>query len=199
MSCQKLDSTIDSYLNKIAYKPCNCNSDYFVQASSYHLAVFESRTRSFVWNSPNTAILTTISLILDGHRQLFPSRVTIYRKCQHRQQFEPEFVCGHCSLGRGWPHAPLQYESMEKMVDRNHSFYGFTLCVSAHSFLEIRWLILTWNTRACTSSIYSTTYDQLLHDFNCSREAVTLGLSLFIWGMGKSSGATFFVTQAVQP
>ncbi|KAJ5217916.1 uncharacterized protein N7498_000015 [Penicillium cinerascens] len=37
---------------------------------------------------------------------------------------------------------------------------------------------------ACASSIYSTTYNQLLKDFNCSHEVVTLGLSLFIWGMG---------------
>ncbi|KAL2851387.1 major facilitator superfamily domain-containing protein [Aspergillus pseudodeflectus] len=37
---------------------------------------------------------------------------------------------------------------------------------------------------ACTSSIYSTTYGQLKKEFNCSHEIATLGLSLFIWGMG---------------
>lgn len=38
---------------------------------------------------------------------------------------------------------------------------------------------------ACTSSIYSMTYNQLLEEFNCSHEIATLGLSLFIWGMGR--------------
>lgn len=38
---------------------------------------------------------------------------------------------------------------------------------------------------ACTSSIYSTTYDQIMSEFHCSQEIATLGLSLFIWGMGK--------------
>ncbi|KAJ6148991.1 major facilitator superfamily domain-containing protein [Penicillium samsonianum] len=37
---------------------------------------------------------------------------------------------------------------------------------------------------ACTSSIYSTTYDQIMSEFHCSQEIATLGLSLFIWGMG---------------
>ncbi|KAL4985935.1 major facilitator superfamily domain-containing protein [Aspergillus falconensis] len=37
---------------------------------------------------------------------------------------------------------------------------------------------------ACTSSIYSTTYTQLMKEFSCSHEIATLGLSLFIWGMG---------------
>ncbi|KAL3445809.1 major facilitator superfamily domain-containing protein [Aspergillus insuetus] len=37
---------------------------------------------------------------------------------------------------------------------------------------------------ACTSSIYSTTYGQLMKEFSCSHEIATLGLSLFIWGMG---------------
>ncbi|KAJ5605835.1 drug/proton antiporter YHK8 [Penicillium lagena] len=36
----------------------------------------------------------------------------------------------------------------------------------------------------CTSSMYTTTYDQLMKDFNCSEEVATLGLSFFIWGLG---------------
>lgn len=38
--------------------------------------------------------------------------------------------------------------------------------------------------RTCTSSIYTATYTQLMEDFNCSREVVTLGLTLFVLGMG---------------
>ncbi|KAJ5102792.1 hypothetical protein N7532_003321 [Penicillium argentinense] len=36
----------------------------------------------------------------------------------------------------------------------------------------------------CTSSMYTVTYDQLMKEFNCSREVATLGLSFFIWGLG---------------
>ncbi|KAJ5553161.1 hypothetical protein N7494_002539 [Penicillium frequentans] len=43
-----------------------------------------------------------------------------------------------------------------------------------------------WNS-TCTSSIYSTTYNQIMSEFHCSQEIATLGLSLYIWGMGKLS------------
>ncbi|KAJ5815351.1 hypothetical protein N7474_007128 [Penicillium riverlandense] len=36
----------------------------------------------------------------------------------------------------------------------------------------------------CTSSMYTTTYNQLMKEFNCSQEVATLGLSFFIWGLG---------------
>ncbi|OQE16987.1 hypothetical protein PENSTE_c022G01609 [Penicillium steckii] len=36
----------------------------------------------------------------------------------------------------------------------------------------------------CTSSIYTTTYSQTMSEFHHSQEIATLGLSLFIWGMG---------------
>ncbi|KAJ5934526.1 hypothetical protein N7466_004073 [Penicillium verhagenii] len=36
----------------------------------------------------------------------------------------------------------------------------------------------------CTSSMYTTTYDQLMKEFKCSQEVATLGLSFFIWGLG---------------
>ncbi|GLA33401.1 hypothetical protein AnigIFM63309_000225 [Aspergillus niger] len=35
----------------------------------------------------------------------------------------------------------------------------------------------------CTSSMYTVTYDQIMVEFNCSREIATLGLSFFIWGL----------------
>lgn len=38
--------------------------------------------------------------------------------------------------------------------------------------------------RTCTSSMYTVTYDQLMEEFNCSKEVATLGLSFFIWGLG---------------
>ncbi|KAJ5142135.1 Vacuolar protein sorting-associated protein 62 [Penicillium atrosanguineum] len=36
----------------------------------------------------------------------------------------------------------------------------------------------------CTSSMYTTTYTQLMKEFGCSQEVATLGLSFFIWGLG---------------
>ncbi|KAI9724205.1 MAG: hypothetical protein M1828_003950 [Chrysothrix sp. TS-e1954] len=33
------------------------------------------------------------------------------------------------------------------------------------------------------SSLYTTTYDQLIPRFNTSREVATLGLSTFVWGL----------------
>lgn len=39
--------------------------------------------------------------------------------------------------------------------------------------------------RTCTSSMYTTTYDQIMPEFGCSQEVATLGLSFFIWGLGE--------------
>ncbi|KAJ6141653.1 hypothetical protein N7470_010043 [Penicillium chermesinum] len=36
----------------------------------------------------------------------------------------------------------------------------------------------------CTSSMYTTTYAQIMDEFNSSQEVATLGLSTFIWGLG---------------
>jgi hypothetical protein len=35
-----------------------------------------------------------------------------------------------------------------------------------------------------TSSVYTTTYDQLIHEFSTSKEVATLGLSLYVLGLG---------------
>lgn len=32
--------------------------------------------------------------------------------------------------------------------------------------------------------MYTVTYDQIMVEFDCSREIATLGLSFFIWGLG---------------
>ena len=38
----------------------------------------------------------------------------------------------------------------------------------------------------CTSSLYTTIYDQTDVEFHCSRVVATLGLALFVWGLGLS-------------
>lgn len=44
--------------------------------------------------------------------------------------------------------------------------------------------MLTLATSTCTSSIYTSTYAQIKKEFHCSRIVATLGLSLFIVGLG---------------
>lgn len=39
-------------------------------------------------------------------------------------------------------------------------------------------------TRTCTSALYTSTYAQLEPEFGCSRIVATLGLSLFVVGLG---------------
>jgi hypothetical protein len=36
----------------------------------------------------------------------------------------------------------------------------------------------------CTSSLYTLTYDQIIVEFDCSKLIATLGLSLFVAGLG---------------
>jgi hypothetical protein len=38
----------------------------------------------------------------------------------------------------------------------------------------------------CVSSLYTTTYDQINVEFHCSTLVSTLGLALFVWGLGLS-------------
>ena len=38
----------------------------------------------------------------------------------------------------------------------------------------------------CTSSLYTTTYDQIDVEFHCSSLVSTVGLALFVWGLGLS-------------
>ena len=38
--------------------------------------------------------------------------------------------------------------------------------------------------RTCTSSLYTSTYGQITKEFNCSQIVATLGLSLFVMGLG---------------
>jgi hypothetical protein len=38
--------------------------------------------------------------------------------------------------------------------------------------------------RTCTSSLYTLTYDQITVEYGCSRLIATLGLSLFVAGLG---------------
>lgn len=44
--------------------------------------------------------------------------------------------------------------------------------------------MLTLSSSTCASSLYTSTYDQIIPYFHCSREVATLGLSLFVMGLG---------------
>ena len=52
-----------------------------------------------------------------------------------------------------------------------------------------KWLVVTITSSTalcvtCTSSLYTSTYEQIEKEFNCSQIVATLGLSLFIFGLG---------------
>lgn len=77
------------------------------------------------------------------------------------------------------------------MVDCDHRFAGLALRVRFPRLILRACIILTVD-RTCTSSMYTTTYSQLMREFGCSQEVATLGLSFFIWGLGS------FLLHAIQ-
>lgn len=74
------------------------------------------------------------------------------------------------------------------MVDCCDCFFWIALRVSRLCLGSVGVLVLSMSDldRTCTSSMYTTTYGQLMKEFNCSQEVATLGLSFFIWGLGQS-------------
>lgn len=67
------------------------------------------------------------------------------------------------------------------MDHRDSCLCGITACVGAgHAVL---YGVSNEITRTCASSLYASTYDQLMKEFGCSQEVVTLGLSLFVVGI----------------
>jgi len=74
---------------------------------------------------------------------------------------------------------------MVQVVDSHHSCRLFTLRVSFQKLKSREQdLMLTYSVRTCTSSLYTLTYDQLEMEFHISREAATLGLSTYVFGLG---------------
>lgn len=75
------------------------------------------------------------------------------------------------------------------MVDCDYCVVGVALCVSFSRVMVGRDMLRKFSVdsfcrRTCTSSMYTTTYEQLMKEFGCSQEVATLGLSFFIWGLG---------------
>lgn len=59
-----------------------------------------------------------------------------------------------------------------------------SLCVYVGITSQADTLMLTKLRSTCTSSLYTLTYEQLERDFHTSREISTLGLSLYVIGLG---------------
>lgn len=92
--------------------------------------------------------------------------------------------------GLGWrrcrPFESKEYVQGEKMGYCCDSMPRFLLRVSActifgSSKYKGRLLMIS---RTCTSSIYTSTYSQILGELHTSREVATLGLSFFVVGLG---------------
>lgn len=59
-----------------------------------------------------------------------------------------------------------------------------SLCVYVLIYLLICSMPMLKQQRTCTSSLYTSTYEQITREFHCSQEVATLGLSVFVMGLG---------------
>ena len=89
-------------------------------------------------------------------------------------------------MGHSRPLEPSQYDYHEAMGHRLDYCAHVTLRVSTSlgtqgDFRNGTKLIAH---STCTSSLYTMTYDQITEEFHCSKLIATLGLSLFIMGLG---------------
>ena len=76
-----------------------------------------------------------------------------------------------------------QTEQPEVRWDAHDKMNPYNMSTSRKWFL-ILLISSTTLCYTCTSSLYTTTYDQITVEFRCSRIVATLGLSLFIGGLG---------------
>lgn len=88
------------------------------------------------------------------------------------------------------------------MVDCDYCVVGVALCVSFSRVMVGRDMLRKFSVdsfcrRTCTSSMYTTTYEQLMNEFGCSQEVATLGLSFFIWGLGWLSLTVMFCVSMI--
>jgi hypothetical protein len=67
------------------------------------------------------------------------------------------------------------------MVHRFYCCDGFISCVSIPE-LCVEFILIVFR-RTCASSIYTSTYAQIMAEFGCSEEVAILGLSLFVIGL----------------
>jgi hypothetical protein len=90
------------------------------------------------------------------------------------------------------PTADTEKLQNEAIQDYQISFTGDDDPRSPKSMSTARkWLIVmivssTSLCVACTSSLYAEAYGQVMEEFNCSEEVATLGLSIFVVGLGLS-------------
>lgn len=75
------------------------------------------------------------------------------------------------------------------MADHGHCILGVDLrvCISPVSFSPVRMRVLNRGPRTCTSSMYVMIYGQITEEFHCSTLVATVGLSTYVFGLGKSS------------
>ena len=87
----------------------------------------------------------------------------------------------------GWrngPGEPEDDDKSEKVADNFDCCHKFDLRVRKLTFLAERWTSMLRFDSTCASSLYTSTYAQIMVEFHCSRIVATLGLSLFVIGLG---------------
>jgi hypothetical protein len=125
-------------------------------------------TTSVSWNSKTGSQISRYRSYVDGYCVYF---------CNKDDKGED----GEPSNGDGGPEGKdfeVQFEENDPMNPRNMSTVRKWMVVFTLAFGS---LCVT-----CVSSLYTTTYEQIDVEFHCSTLVSTLGLALFVWGLGLS-------------
>lgn len=80
---------------------------------------------------------------------------------------------------------PAEGKQFEVKFDKNDPMNPRNMS-SARKWIVVFTLAFGSLCVTCVSSIYTTTYDQIDVEFHCSTLVSTLGLALFVWGLGLS-------------
>lgn len=125
-------------------------------------------TTSVSWKSKTGSQLSRCRSYVDGYSGYFSNRD------DENEDVEP-------SNGDGGPEGKdfeVKFKENDPMNPRNMSTVRKWIVVFTLAFGS---LCVT-----CVSSLYTTTYEQIDVEFHCSTLVSTLGLALFVWGLGLS-------------
>jgi hypothetical protein len=118
-------------------------------------------------NSPTASSLSEKTEVADPADSLFANTPADVEKLPSNRHNAPETNYQVSFSGDSDPLSPRSMSTLRK--------WFITLIISCTSFCV-----------AYTSSVYTTTYDQIMEEFQVSEIVATLGLSLFVFGLALS-------------
>lgn len=86
------------------------------------------------------------------------------------------------------PHQ-ISAKEFEVTFDGNNDPMNPKCMSTARKWLVVSLLSTSSTCVTCASSLYTSTYAQIEREFNCGRIVATLGLSIFVMGLGKLSSS----------